>query len=280
MKRPGKSLCAVASFLVLGAYVDVASAAPTKEECLDAHSKGQDQRAEGKLARARQTFFTCSQSSCPQAVQADCARLVDDLDKLVPSLSFAARDARGTDLPATQVFVDERLVATRLDDGTPYEIDPGKHVVRFVHDGKETTVQVVVNQGERGRTIVGTFTTPAPSAGPAVPVAAERPRKGPPVVIAWVATGVLAVGTAVTGGLALSSASSLKAARDTYPGNGSDIDRKATTTAALSATADVLGLLTAGACARAVYWTLTRPESTINVKAAVGPASMALTGTF
>ena len=38
-----------------------------------------------------------------------------------------------------------------LDDGKPYDLDPGKHAVRFVHEGRETTVTVVLNQGEELR---------------------------------------------------------------------------------------------------------------------------------
>jgi hypothetical protein len=46
---------------------------------------------------------------------------------------------------------------TRLDDGKPHEVDPGKHVVRFSHDGHDETQTIVVGTGEKGRTIVGTF---------------------------------------------------------------------------------------------------------------------------
>lgn len=129
----------------------------SKEVCIDSHSRGQDARQQGKLSLARRLFMTCAQSACPSLVQDDCARYADDLERLQPVLSFAARDAQGNDLPDTAVYVDEELLMTRLDNGKPHEVDPGKHVVRFSHDGKDETMTVVVGTGEKGRTIVGTF---------------------------------------------------------------------------------------------------------------------------
>jgi hypothetical protein len=156
----------------------------SREECLDAHGRGQDLRDRGQLVRARQTFTSCAQTSCPALVQSDCARFADEIGRLVPTVSFAARDANAADLPGTSVFIDDELVTTRLDDGKSHEVDPGKHIVRFVHEGRETTLRVVVNQGEKGRLLVGTFTTPI-RAGSPFPVATTATTRGitvePPV---------------------------------------------------------------------------------------------------
>jgi hypothetical protein len=129
----------------------------TKEACVDAHSRGQDAREQGKLSLARKLFLTCAQSSCPAVVQNDCARFADDLTRMQPSLTFAARDAGGADLPDTTVYVDDVLVATRLDDGRPHDVDPGKHIVKFQNGSRETTVTIVVETGEKGRTVVANF---------------------------------------------------------------------------------------------------------------------------
>jgi hypothetical protein len=96
-------------------------------------------------------------------VQQDCARFSEELAQFIPSVTFGARDAAALDLPLTSVYVDDVLLATRLDDGHAYELDPGKHTVRFVHEGKETTLKVVLNQGERGRLIVASFVDKAGS---------------------------------------------------------------------------------------------------------------------
>ena len=87
----------------------------SKEQCLDAHSRGQDARDQGKISLARKLFLSCAQSSCPGAVQSDCARFADELTRMQPSITFVARDGAGADLPDTTVYVDGALIVTRLD---------------------------------------------------------------------------------------------------------------------------------------------------------------------
>jgi hypothetical protein len=172
--------------------------ASSREECLEAHGRGQDQRDSGRLTSAKQTFLSCAQSSCPPLVQADCARFGEELDRIVPTVSFAARDTLGGDLPDTIAYVDDQNVALRLDDGRSYDLDPGKHTIRFVHDGHETKVSIVLSQGEKGRNVIATFadgvvasSTPAPQ--PAV-VKARRPLA--PLLVAGIGAAA-----AITGGV-------------------------------------------------------------------------------
>lgn len=150
----------------------------SKEVCIDSHSRGQDAREANKLTLARKLFLTCAQASCPSLVQGDCARLADELARIQPSLNFAARDARGMDLPGTSVFVDDVLVTTRLDDGKAHDVDPGKHVIKFVRAGEQKVVPIIVSTGERGRTISVTFGAPDAEFLPAQPLtnAPRRPR--------------------------------------------------------------------------------------------------------
>jgi len=152
-----------------------AAAEPSKDQCLDAHSRGQDAKDSGKLSLARKLFLTCAQPSCPMLVQGDCARFADDLSRQLSSLTFIARDARGADLPDTTVYVDDILLLTRLDDGKPHEIDPGRHTVRFSTAGKDQTVTLVVGTGEQGRAVVATFAAinPLPSGSPGSSIAAD-----------------------------------------------------------------------------------------------------------
>ena len=156
---------------ILLASVSVASAGDlSKEECLDAHSKGQDAKEQGKISLARKLFLTCAQTSCPSLVQGDCARFADDLGRLQPTISFAARDGAGSDLPDTTVYLDGVLLLTRID-GEPHDVDPGNHTVKFTNAGRDQVVTVVVGSGEKGRTVVGTFPSPEapkPVIGPAL----------------------------------------------------------------------------------------------------------------
>jgi hypothetical protein len=134
----------------------------SKEACVDAHSRGQDARDQGKITLARKLFLTCAQSGCPAAVQGDCARFADDLSNLQPTVNFVARDADGNDLPNTTVYVDGVLVATNID-GRPVEVDPGSHTVKFSSSGKDEVVTVVIGSGEKGRVVQARFGSPATS---------------------------------------------------------------------------------------------------------------------
>lgn len=196
MNRSQSALLVLISIWTLSAP-RIAGAA-SKEECLDAHGKGQDLRDKGQLVKARQTFLQCAQSSCPAVVQADCARFGEELGHLVPTVTFAARDARAGDLPNTTVWVDDVLTASRLDDGRSYEVDPGRHMVKFVHQGRETTLPVVVGQGEKGRLVVATFG--AEGARAVAEPAAEKPEgKRPvfPLVLAGIGGAALVTGGAL-----------------------------------------------------------------------------------
>jgi hypothetical protein len=209
MVRRSFAIAAVAAAVGLPSFTSApAWAAPKdkekdKDECVDAHSRGQDLREKGQLTRARQVFLSCAQSSCPGLIQGDCARFGEDLDRLVPTVSFTARDAKAVDLPSTSVYVDDTLVATRLDDGKSYNVDPGKHIVRFVHDGKETTITAVLTQGEKGRVLIATFidrtstSSPTPTDTPAPTPQPKRPIF--PLVVAGIGAAAMATGGVLLG---------------------------------------------------------------------------------
>ena len=203
LRRTSRAALAIGSLLAS----PLASANPTKEACIDAHSRGQDAKEQGKLSLARKLFLTCAQASCPALVQGDCARFTDDLTRLQPTLSFVARDAGGRDLSDTSVYVDDVLVATRLDDGKARDVDPGKHTVRFSHAGEDQVVTVVVGAGEKGRTVSATFGAPAsdPSGtgAPSPPgrggAGAPRPARPPGAKVLAGAGAALALGGTVLG---------------------------------------------------------------------------------
>jgi hypothetical protein len=205
-----KSVCSTVLSLVAVFWARESLAAPSKEDCVNAHSQAQDLRDKSLLTQARRTFLICAQSTCPQLLQNDCSKMGEELERLQPSVTFAARDQKQNDLPNTQVFVDEKLVASRLDDGKSYDLDPGKHTVRFVNNGKESVVNTVVNQGEKGRTIVAVFgeiavVVPTPSESkPASSTTAQTPPEQAsksvlPLVVAGV--GVAALGTGIALGV-------------------------------------------------------------------------------
>lgn len=180
----------------------VANAA-SKEECIDAHSRGQDYREKGQLRMAKKSFLTCAQSSCPNLVQNDCARFGEEIDRMLPTVSFGARDGKGVDVPNTIVFVDGSQIGS--NDGKTYELDPGPHNIRFVKDGKETTLDVVLAQGEKGRFLAATFkddASPAsskPLATTPVVVQDEPGKSAFPLVISGIGLAAVAVGSVLIG---------------------------------------------------------------------------------
>lgn len=165
VRRHSSALSLLIALIALGANGAPAFADElSKEACIDAHSKGQDAREQGKLSLARKLFLSCAQATCPPLVQGDCARFADDLTRMQPTLSFVARDGTGADLPDTTIYIDGQLIATRLDDGKAHDVDPGAHTIKFIHDGKDMVQTVVVGAGEKGRTVAATFGDPTAAA--------------------------------------------------------------------------------------------------------------------
>ena len=164
------------------------AAPPTKDECVEAHSRGQDAREKGQLADGKRLFLLCAQSTCPALIQSDCAKFGDELARTVPSVSFVARDAKGGDLVDTQVYVDGVLTQSRLEEGRSHDLDPGKHTIRFAHAGKDVTQSVVISAGEKSRAIVAVFGDPAAAAAPSRSSVSEEPaqasRSVAPLVVA------------------------------------------------------------------------------------------------
>jgi hypothetical protein len=252
----------VALFMLL---VDARALAASKDECIEAHGRGQDLRDKGLLSRARQAFTTCAQSSCPSVVQADCARLNEDLSHLVPTATFVARDASATDLPSTSVYVDDVLVASRLDDGKSYEIDPGKHVLRYVHDGRETTMKVVLNQGEKGRVLIATLPSSSPPLRPppeAFEPVVESRRSALPLVVAGVGAAAAVTGGVLIGlGLSRVPSSCSTSTKECLAAPGAPALEEAKSGVSLANTGIGIGITGAAFLVGGLVWYLLQPSS-------------------
>lgn len=210
MRPPSSSplaclVCTTVVVLVLSS-VRSAGAAPTKEECLEAHGRGQDQQESGHLGLARDSFAVCSQPSCPALVQSDCARFSEELARLSPSVTFAARDDGTNDLPDTEVYVDGALVAHSLEEGRTFDIDPGKHTVRFIHRGRSVLLNVIISEGEHGRPVIATFAErPEPATVGMSHEIAKAHGSAPPASVVESKRGAFPLILAVGGGAALAT---------------------------------------------------------------------------
>lgn len=154
---PAHSAVAAAAVSVTLSLSASAFAGPA--ECIEMHTRGQQQVASGQLSAGKKSFEACAQPECPTVVQSDCAKLAESTTARLPRVSFSAQAAAGGDLPETTVEVDGVKVASYLGDGKSYVLDPGRHSVRFVHESEERIVAIVLAEGEAGRVIKATFGT-------------------------------------------------------------------------------------------------------------------------
>jgi hypothetical protein len=152
MKR-ASGLIGLASLVTLSltrgsqtAFADV-----TSDQCIAANANAQSLRRESKLSAARDQLTICVNAHCPGMVRDDCARRLDDLDRLQPTIVFDAKDASGGDVIAVKVTVDGRPLTDKLD-GSPLSLDPGPHTFSFAVTGQPpVTRRFVLKEGEKGR---------------------------------------------------------------------------------------------------------------------------------
>ena len=145
------------TFAFVLALACVAASAPsaladvTTDQCIDSNAKAQALRRSGKLSAAREQLATCVDRACPAMVRDDCAKRLDELDRLQPTIVLGAQDANGVDVIAVSVSIDGRPLTSKLD-GRPLEVDPGPHVFEFQSAGRPTeTRTLVLKEGEKGR---------------------------------------------------------------------------------------------------------------------------------
>jgi hypothetical protein len=300
-----------AGMLVVPAVVlgpATASAAPNLEQCLASSQTGQEQKHAGKLLEARRELLVCAAASCPDAVKADCAELLDAIERALPTVAFDAKDDAGVDLSAVRVAVDGVEVADHLD-GLPIPVDPGRHTFTFTMAERSPVERTfIIVEGEKARherivipgpgpVPVATAPAPPPASAPPPVPAAPVPNESSPS--SWSTQKTLAVAAAGAGvaGVVVGSVFGLTASSDwsraqrecnatTCPDrNAALIDHDATTSAAAVSTVAFVaaGVLLAGG----VVLFLTAPSgapsaASLQVAPAAGPGTggMLLRGRF
>jgi hypothetical protein len=183
LTRAGTSrlLCAATLAAIAGSS-EAYGQGPTADvkACLDATEQGQKLRDGGSYLGARQRFISCAGEQCPGEVRKMCVAWLEDLDKLVPTVVFAAT-AQGHDVTDVRVSVDGNVVAEHID-GKPVPLDPGEHRVRFERPGEPASEQMfVLRAGEKERIVSARYgPEPSPSIEPMPPPAPppERPALG------------------------------------------------------------------------------------------------------
>jgi hypothetical protein len=157
---------------------------PKKVDCAGAYERAQLDRREGKLQATKSELRACASAEC-RVTRADCIEWLDEVQRSLPSVVFAARTPSG-DVLDVRVTVDGNE-ATRHLDGMAVELDPGVHTIRFELAGRpaiEMTVVLVVGQKNRVVDAVWRDELPTPSPAPTQPGPASpgpAPGLAPPV---------------------------------------------------------------------------------------------------
>jgi hypothetical protein len=212
MMRPWISLPPAIGALLLVCTVAAATPPPTPDECAGADETAQTLRRAGKIRAAKEKLLVCINASCPSVVKSDCTDRLSEVQKAVPTLVFAAKDADGNDLSAVTVTMDGAPLVDHLD-GTAVPVDPGKHRFVFTAGAHSSTKELVIGEGEKDRRegiLIGSSS--ASRATTSMPEATEGDAGSRSVWPTYVAFGVGATGLVVGsifGVMALSTKSTL-----------------------------------------------------------------------
>jgi hypothetical protein len=242
------------------------AASDSKKACLAQHEAAQTLRRTGKLLEARDAILVCSREDCPAVVRADCGEWLDVVRKTVPSLVMRVK-SDDKDVFDVRVSVDGKLLTSHLD-GTPFELNPGPHVVRFEHSNfAPIEQQILVLEGEKNRVVdanfvkVGSVPTeplqrPIP-AEPLTPVETYRPTP----VLTYVLGGVALAGFAGFAALAVTGQDKKKALESSCRPICTDNDLQPVRTQFLLADVS-LGIAIVSTVAAGVVY-LTRPAKSL-----------------
>ncbi|HET7538451.1 MAG TPA: hypothetical protein VFK05_01220 [Polyangiaceae bacterium] len=285
--------------LALLAHASTASAAPGKDECVDANAQAQDLRRDGKLLSAREALRVCVNEICPKLVREDCSKRLDELTSVVPSVVFAAKDSTGRDLSAVVVTMDGKPLADHLD-GAALEMDPGSHSFGFTTEGLPTvTRELLIREGERGRhetVLFGAAAVEQPP--PPEPKSADATRASDSGadgsgstsgstqrIVAWTALGLGAAGIVVGSVFGLKSISKhddAKACAATCPDLPSyEANEDARKFGTISTVAFVVGAV--GVASGVTLWLTAKPNQTSSSavpRFGIGLGSVRLQGVF
>lgn len=231
--------------------VSVAHAAPSEETlaCVEASTRGQTERDDGKLLAAREQFRVCARESCPQIVRESCRGWLRDVEERVPSAVLRVYDEDGKERHDVTASLD----GAPVELGQPVQLEPGVHAVHV--EGPDRTVDRKFGIGEReyARLIAVELARPPV-------VVAEVPAAPPPMthlrvpVASWVLTGVGVASIALFTGLRTKAANDLHTLQHDCAPTCSDAQRDDGKRLALSA--DVMLGVGIAALGGAAAWTL------------------------
>jgi hypothetical protein len=170
-KRILARVCAIPFLAGALTVAPTTARADEKAICLDAVAKGQTLRDEHKLIEAREQFRLCARSQCPGVVQGDCVGFLDAVDKNLPSVVFAAKDAAGGDVTDVSVSADGHALVARLD-GAALPMNPGTHTFVFTRGAVTAKTSATILEGAKNQVVSVTLHA---AAGPIAPATVAPP---------------------------------------------------------------------------------------------------------
>jgi hypothetical protein len=210
MSLRGVPILVAATALLLAAKVRADE--PTAADCVAATEAAIRSGKQHRLRSKRASLLVCASPGCPGDIRKDCDSGIDEVNKAIPTIVFAAKDPSGADLTAVRVTMDGEVLAERIE-GAAISIDPGEHTFTFEAPGHPSiTKTLVIHQAQKDRRELIAFKAAGPFAAPGSqskgsgPLSAQHPDKdtgeafGTQKVLALAAGGVgilaLGVGTA------------------------------------------------------------------------------------
>lgn len=169
--------------------------AAEKEKCIASFDRGQRAQSDRALRRAQSELIVCSQEACPAVLRADCAGVLAEVRRALPTIVLAADDGHGHEILDVKVTSNGEVLATRLD-GHAIPFDPGTFELTFETAGvPPVKVVQVIHEGEKSHVVRASFHgLGASDAGPEV----AAPRRSTigwvlPISLAAVSVGAFAV---------------------------------------------------------------------------------------
>ncbi|MEZ4440998.1 MAG: hypothetical protein R3B72_18010 [Polyangiaceae bacterium] len=170
------------------------------QACVDDHTAGQLSRRDGELLKARDEFARCATDRCPALVVQDCVALLEAVERELPSLIVAVRQADGRDVPDARVAIDG-APRPELRVGQAFVLDPGPHAIRIDEGERHARLDVVVALGEKNRRVI--IELSAPPEPPPLPMP-DRAAGNEVMVAGYVLAGLGGATLTVAAGLGLS----------------------------------------------------------------------------
>jgi tetratricopeptide (TPR) repeat protein len=187
-----------------------------------------------------QRYLTEAGAQAPHRREVE--QTLDTLQSRVGKITISAN------LADAEITVDDELVG-KSPLGEPQLVSIGRRKVTASHAGVPAqsklvdvaagdTVQIAFTFADPGAAVA----TAAPLTRPAEPAQPEAAPKSRIPTIGWVATGVLAGGAITSGIFAFRAAKELKDARNTFPSDKDDLDKKSSRVTLFAVGADVLAV--------------------------------------